>query len=165
MQTAEQAVLELRKLPDAPSAIEVVDENLLQFIDQTNPNQLKDILDKPFSKLVVLIEFDSSSDRTQKRMVKKTQKILDKYEVPFRLEREEAAKETLWKIRRSAAAVIAHSEGSMKALPIIEDGIVPVDRFQDYIKSVYEIFNKHNLKIAIWGHAGNANLHMQPFMK
>lgn len=164
LQTAEQAVLELRKLPDAPSAIEVVDENLLQFIDQTNPNQLKGILDKPFSKLVVLIEFDSSSDRTQKRMVKKTQKILDKYEVPFRLEREEAAKERLWKIRRSAAAVIAHSEGSMKALPIIEDGIVPVDRFQDYIKSVYEIFNKHNLKIAIWGHAGNANLHMQPFM-
>ncbi len=164
LQTAEQAVLELRKLPDAPSAIEVVDENLLQFIDQTNPNQLKGILDKPFSKLVVLIEFDSSSDRTQKRMVKKTQKILDKYEVPFRLEREEAAKERLWKIRRSAAAVVAHSEGSMKALPIIEDGIVPVDRFQDYIKSVYEIFNKHNLKIAIWGHAGNANLHMQPFM-
>jgi len=163
LQTAEQAVLELRNLPEQPSALEVVDENLLNFIDQHSSNQLKGILDKPFSKLVVLIEFDSP-DRTQKRMVKRAEKILKKFEVPYRVEREEEAKDRLWKIRRSAAAVIAHSEGNMKALPIIEDGIVPVDRFKDYIKSVYEIFNKYNLNIAIWGHAGNANLHMQPFM-
>lgn len=163
LQTAEQAVLELRKMSDPPSAIEVVDENLLNFLDEHSPNQLKGILDKPFSKLVVLIEFDSA-DRTQKRMVKKAQKILDKYEVPFKIAREEEEKDRLWKIRRSAAAVISHSEGNMKALPIIEDGIVPVERFKDYIKNVYEIFNRHNLKIAIWGHAGNANLHMQPFM-
>jgi FAD/FMN-containing dehydrogenase len=163
LQTAEQAVLELRKLSDTPSAIELVDENLLRFIDKMNPNQLKGILDKPFSKLVVLIELDST-DRTLKKMIKKTQKILEKYEVPFRLERDESEKERLWKIRRSAAAVVAHSEGNMKALPIIEDGIVPVERFQEYIKRVYELFNKHHLEIAIWGHAGNANLHMQPFM-
>jgi FAD/FMN-containing dehydrogenase len=163
LQTAEQAVLELRKLPDPPSALEVVDENLLNFIDEHSPNQLKGILDKPFSKLVVLIEFDSA-DRLQKKMVKRAEKILKKFEVPYKIEREEEPKERLWKIRRSAAAVVAHSEGNMKALPIIEDGIVPVDRFKDYIKSVYEIFNKYNLKIAIWGHAGNANLHMQPFM-
>jgi len=164
IQVAEQAVLELRALPETPCAIEVVDENLLNFINQHNPNQLKGIIDPPFPKLVMLIEFDNSSDRSQKRMTKKALKILDRYQVQHQVETDPQKKEELWKIRHSAAAVIAHSEGNMKALPIVEDGIVPVERFNDYLKSVYEIFNRYNLKIAVWGHAGNANLHMQPFL-
>ena len=73
-------------------------------------------------------------------------------------------KERLWKIRHSAAAVITHTEGKKKALPIVEDGIVPIERFTEYLEGVYQIFDKYGLKIAIWGHAGNANLHMQPFL-
>ena len=26
------------------------------------------------------------------------------------------------------------------------------------------MFKRHNLRAALWGHAGNANLHMQPFL-
>jgi FAD/FMN-containing dehydrogenase len=29
---------------------------------------------------------------------------------------------------------------------------------------VYELFDKYHLTSAVWGHAGNANLHMQPFL-
>lgn len=161
---AKQLVLELRNLPETPSAIEVVDDNLLKLLDEINPNQLAGIVDKPFSKLIVLIEFDNQSDRTQKRMVKRTEKMLKKYGIDFQTETEESAKERLWKIRHSAASVITHTEGKAKALPIIEDGIVPVDMFDEYLQGVYEIFQKYNLKIAIWGHAGNANLHMQPYL-
>lgn len=161
---AKQLVIELRNLPETPSAIEVVDENLLNLLDEINPNQLRGILEKPFPKIVLLIEFDNQSDRTQKRLVKRTEKMLKKYGIEFQTETETAAKEKLWKIRHSAASVIAHTEGRAKALPIIEDGIVPVDMFDEYLQGVYAIFNKYNLKIAIWGHAGNANLHMQPYL-
>ncbi len=164
LDVAKDVVLELRKLPDIPSAIEVVDENLLKFLDEHNPNQLKGVVDKPFPKLIVLIEFDNPSDRVQKRMAKRAQKILSKRDTTYQIETEESAKEKLWKIRHSAAAVITHSEGNTKALPIIEDGVVPVERFSEYLEGVYTIFSKYNLKIALWGHAGNANLHMQPFL-
>lgn len=164
IQVAEQAVQEIRDLSDIPSAIEVVDDNLLNFIKTHNPNQLKGILEPPFSKLVVLIEFDNPNERTQKRMSKKATKILNKYQISYRVETETHKKEELWKIRHSAAAVIWHSDGSAKALPIIEDGIVPSDKFQTYLNNVYEIFKRYNLQAAIWGHAGNANLHMQPFL-
>jgi len=161
---AQRIVTEIRELPELPSAIEVVDDNLLKFIQQRNPNQLKGIVEQPFHKLIVLIEFDNLNDRHQRRLVKKTVKILNRYSIPHNVETEEAEKERLWKIRHSAAAVIAHSEGNTKALPIIEDGIVPVDRFKEYLQGVYEIFRRYNLQVAIWGHAGNANLHMQPFL-
>lgn len=164
IKTAEQIVHELRNFPDMPSAMEVVDDNLLNFLAEHHPNKLKGLVEKPFPRLVVLIEFDSANMRLQKRMAKKAQKLLEKHAVKYQIESEESEKEKLWSIRHSAAAVISHSEGNMKALPIIEDGIVPNERFHDYLKAVYEIFDKYNLRVALWGHAGNANLHMQPFL-
>ncbi len=161
---AEKVVLELRKLPEIPSALEMVDENLLKFIDEHNPNQLKGIVSKPFHKLIVLIEFDNMNERNRKKLAKKAIKILEKHRVEYQMETEEEAKEKLWKIRHSAALAISHTDGKKKALPIVEDGVVPLAQLTKYIHGVYEIFDKYNLKIALWGHAGNANIHMQPFL-
>jgi FAD/FMN-containing dehydrogenase len=142
----------------------LVDSRLLNYILKTNPNQLKGIIKPPFPEIVLLIEFDDLSDRVQKKLSKKATKILEKSGVEYVLETDEHKKEELWRIRHSAAAVIAHSEGGTKALPIVEDGIVPVERFKEYLEGVYAIFEKYHLDIAVWGHAGNANLHMQPFL-
>jgi FAD/FMN-containing dehydrogenase len=161
---AEEIVTDLRKLHEGPSAIEVVDSNLLDFVQRHNPNQLRGILNPPFPQLVLLIEFDNISERSQKRMVKKTTKILSKLQVPYQVETDPHKRDELWKIRHSAAAVMAHAEGTAKALPIIEDGIVPMDRFKEYVEGVYALFKRHNLQAAVWGHAGDANLHIQPFL-
>lgn len=164
IQVAEQVVLELRKLPEMPSAIEMVDSHLLNFVQSHNPNQLKDLLPQPIPKIAMLIEFDSQSERAQKRLTKKTTKILNKYQVSYQIETDQHKKEDLWKIRHSAATVTAYGDGGARALPIIEDGIVPVERFKEYLEAVYALFAKYNLQVAVWGHAGNANLHMQPFL-
>lgn len=164
LSVAEEVLAEVRKLPETPSAMEVVDENLLKFLDLHNPNQLKGVIEKPYHKLIVLIEFDDANSRTQKRMTKRVTKILNKFQINYQLETDEHEKEQLWRIRHSAAAVISHSEGNTKALPIIEDGIVPPEKFHQYLDGVYELFARHHLQVAIWGHAGNANLHMQPFL-
>ncbi len=161
---AGDVVMDLRKMANPPSAIEVVDDNLLNFIHETNPNQLGDVIKPPFPKLVMLIEFDDISGRNRKKATKKAEKILQKHGVEFKIETEEADKEKLWKIRHSAGSVISHAEGNTKALPIVEDGVVPPENFSQYLEGVYEIFKRNKLKIAVWGHAGNANLHMQPFL-
>ena len=164
LRIAEDIVQELHKLPEKPASIELVDENLLNFIDTTNPNQLKGLVDKPFPKLVLLVEFDNPTDRVQKKFVKSAQKILDGYEVTYKIETDEQKKEDLLKIRRSTATVLAHNDGNVKALPIIEDGIVPIDKLQEYLDGVYALLKRHHLSSAIWGHAGDANLHIQPFL-
>lgn len=161
---AKEIVLELRKLSHIPSAIEVVDINLLNYIQEINPNQLRDVIQPPFPSLVMLIEFDDSSAKTRKKMTKKVSRILEKRGIEFRIETDDHKKEELWKIRHSASAIIAHSAGNSKSVPVIEDGIVPVDRLDEYIEKVYALFKKHNLRVAVWGHAGNANLHLQPFL-
>lgn len=164
LQVAEQVIGELRKMRDLPSAVEMVDDHLLNFVHDHNPNLLKDILQPPFPKIVMLIEFDNPAERAQKKLSKKTIKILNKYQVPYLIETDPQKKEDLWKIRQSASSVLAHVEGGSKALPIIEDGVVPVERFKEFITAVYDLFQKHNLQVAVWGHAADANLHVQPFL-
>jgi FAD/FMN-containing dehydrogenase len=49
-------------------------------------------------------------------------------------------------------------------VPIIEDGVVPLAKFQEYLKGVYALFERNHLEVAVWGHAGDANIHLQPYL-
>lgn len=164
LQKAQEAVLELRDLRDSPSTLEMVDGNLLDIVTQINPNQLKGIISQPFPKVVLLTEFDDLKDGIQKKFAKKAEKILQNLATEVRVETDPLKQEELWRIRHSAAAVTANSAGQAKALPIIEDGVVPPERFREFVEAVYQLFDRYNLQAAMWGHAGDANLHMQPFL-
>lgn len=160
---AEKTIHELRKMSEMPSAIEMVDGGLLELVDTINPHHLKGVLEKPFPKIALLISFDNSV-RTRKKLIKQARKILQKYAVRSVLETELEKQEQLWKVRHASSAVAAHAEGGMRAIPIIEDGVVPVERFEEYVKQINELFARHHLRAAIWGHAGDANLHAQPYL-
>ncbi|HKR81605.1 MAG TPA: FAD-linked oxidase C-terminal domain-containing protein [Candidatus Saccharimonadales bacterium] len=164
VQAAQAAVVEFRAMPELPSAIEMVDDQLLDLVDKLNPNQLKEVVQRPFPKVVLLVEFDGPNERAQKKLQKRAEKILEKHATSHRLETDPLQKEQLWKIRHSSATVVAHSEGNLKAVPIIEDGVVPIEKFSEYLDGVYQLFARQHLHAAVWGHAGDANVHMQPFL-
>lgn len=164
LQHTAAAIAELRQLPNKPSAIEMVDEQLLRLVDQLNPSQLKDVVDRPLPKVVLLVEFDTSNARLQKRTNKKVEKIMQQYATGHRVETDPAEQEKLWRIRHSSATVIAHTEGNIRAVPFIEDGVVPVDQLAAYVDGIYALFKKYHLNVAVWGHAGDGNLHVQPFL-
>lgn len=162
MQKANDAVSEL--LPLGPSALEVVDKNLYEFLDKHMPMQLDGLVEKPFPALTLLIEFDDTSDRVRQRRTKKALKTVEQLAKQWVRTDSSVEQSRLWQIRHSAAAVIWHTEGAAKALPIIEDGIVPQHQLKNFLTKVYALFRKYDLEIAVWGHAGDANLHMQPFL-
>ncbi|HSX41628.1 MAG TPA: FAD-binding oxidoreductase [Candidatus Saccharimonadales bacterium] len=163
IEKAGEAVLKLQKLN--PSAMEVVDFYLLDFLRKNRPESLEDLLppgDLP--KIVILIEFDNHSHFRQNVLGRRAGKILAKLAYAQRTSVDIKEQDRLWQIRRSAAAVIWMNNGPTKALPIIEDGVVPVEKLPEFLEAVYKLLKKHKLEIAVWGHAGNANFHMQPFM-
>lgn len=159
---ADSVVGEIKKLN--PATIEMVDKHLLDFVNQHHPDQLKGLIEQPYPEVLLLIEFDDIGRGVQPRKIKKLEKILKKVTTDYQTTTDYTERDELWKIRHSAAAVVAHSEGKKKALPIIEDGIVPQEHFQTFVHNIYGIFKKNHLDAAVWGHAGNANLHMQPFL-
>ena len=162
LEDVSQVVDALMKLD--PCALEVVDKNLLEFIDEVSPNRLKGVVERPYPSLILLAEFNDKKDSVQLKKAKHVQKLLKKANIPFYATQDYDEQQKLWAIRHSAAAVIWHVDGSKKALPIIEDGVVPREHFHTFVTQIYELFKKYGLRIAIWGHAGDANLHLQPFL-
>jgi FAD/FMN-containing dehydrogenase len=164
LMSVQEAVVALRGLSDLPSALEMVDDNLLNLVDKLNPNLLKNVISKPFPKYVLFVEFDNGNDRLQKKLSKKAKKIFEKYASSHQMETEADKQAELWKIRQTTSVILSHVEGGSRPLPVIEDGIVPIDKLNDYVAGLYDLFEYNHLKIALWGHVGEANLHVQPFM-
>lgn len=160
----QDVVAALKKLPKPPSAIEMVDNKLLNYVNQFNPNQLRNIVKQPFPRFALLIEFDDISTKTQSRMAKKAAKIFDKHQLVYKIETDEIEVEQLWKLRQSVASVIAHGGGTAKAIPIIDDAIVPFERVGEFIAKVYELFEGYKMPVTTWGHIGDGNLHVQPLL-
>lgn len=162
LRKAEEAVVKLAEL--APCALELVDYHLLDFLRRHHPEQLDKLIAGDLPQVVLLVEFNDSKKKERAKKVKKARKILKNAAISQHVTDDPDEMEQLWKIRHSAASVITHESGAKKALPIIEDGVVPLDKTSEFLERVYELLERHNLQIAVWGHAGDANFHMQPFL-
>lgn len=163
LEKASEAVGHLLKLD--PSALEVVDKNLLEFLQKNNPQLIEGLVPTdPLPEIVLLCELDDMKSRTIKKKTKQAMSILDHFAMSTRVAIDHHQQEQLWRIRRGAAAVIWKVDGPKKALPIIEDGIVPTDKLSEFLPEAYALFKKNKVNVAVWGHAGNGHFHIQPFM-
>lgn len=158
-----QAIDALRKLPKLPSSLELVDRNLLQMAAKINPNQLKDVVEDPLPEAVLLIEYDDSGEGARKKIARQASKILDAHAAKYEVESNANEQERYWKIRHASSLLLTHTENTSTAVPIVDDGIVPADKLREFVSKIYELFKAHRLPVALWGHAGDANLHIQPF--
>ncbi len=160
LEQAQNAILDLKNLPESPSAIELVDANVLQQVHELNPNQLAEIIKPPFPAVTLLVEFDSS-DRAVKKLTKKALKIFDKYSKGVEVSTEPDRQQQLWKVRQAVSSLIGHNNGLLRALPMF-DGSVSPDRLREFLEGIYSFMESNNLKPAVWGHAGDGVLHLQP---
>jgi FAD/FMN-containing dehydrogenase len=161
---AAAAVASLRELPDMPSSLELVDRNLLELVHKLNPPQLASLPDSnKLPEIVLLAEFDGANERKRTRAAKKASKIFDDQASSYQQASDPAEQESLWKIRQASAVALTHNESHLSALPLVEDSAVPADKLGDYLQGIAQLFKKHNQPVAIWGHAGDGNLHARPF--
>ena len=161
---AQTAVLELRGLSDLPCAIEMVDHGLLEAVQKINPNQLKNSIPNPVPRIVLIVEFDDANERHQKRLAKKALKIMEKQAESVTEALTDDEKEPLRKIRHAVASVLSQSESTQKAVPIIEDGIVPPEKLGELLVGVENMLQQNHVHGAVWGHAGDGNIHIQPLL-
>ncbi len=161
LEQLQNTILELRELPESPSAIELVDGNALQQVHDLNPNQLKDIMPSPFPTAILLVEFDSS-ERQIKKMTKRASKIFEKYATSLQSSTDHEQQQLFWKLRYATGSIVSHNDGLKRAIPLIGDAAVPVEKLRTYIEGVYALLEAKGLETGIWGHAGDGALNVQP---
>lgn len=162
LERAGEAVLKLRSAK--PAAAEMVDRHLLEFVRKHRPGTLENLIGDKTPELILLVEFDNPSHLRQNLLSRRAERIFSKFATTHTTTQDRRTEHRLWALRESAAAVLASQAGTKKALPIIEDGCVPVERLPEFVNDVYRLFKRNKLDVAVWGHAGDANLHLQPFL-
>lgn len=165
VERALEAIDEIKKMKHQPAELDFVDKNLLQFAKSTNPHVLKGYFDEAMPAVLLFAEFDDESIRLQKKIVKKYHKIIEKHGQIILESKEEEYIERVRAIRDTASGVLSHNEASSKAVPVIDDAVVPGDKFGSLLSSIDQLMAKYGQKsYGVWGHAGNANVHVAPFL-
>ena len=136
-------ILELK-----PSAVEIIDCNITKHIKMKMSS----------TGCLLFVELDDIKYREQIYKIT-SGKII-------KTESNSVKIKNMWSFRNSALAYSLQSITKNETMPtLIEDAVVPVKRLPLLLKILDMICKKYSLKVIVYGHAGNGNLHMRPILK
>jgi anaerobic glycerol-3-phosphate dehydrogenase C subunit len=70
----------------------------------------------------------------------------------------------LWKSRKDAVPLLDRKKGRKHPVPFIEDVSVGNTRLGEYISGMKEIGRRYEIAMSLYGHAGDGELHVRPYL-
>jgi len=134
-----------------PAAAEIMDRFCLEAVAKHRKTQ-----HDPAVGCCVIVEIDGEDDAaldTQARRMEAVAKECGVYQ--FRVAQSQQESDELWAIRRGLSSAIA----SLVPNRLGEDISVPRDAFPEVVRRIGAIAERHKLTIAVYGHAGDGNIH------
>lgn len=132
-----------------PSALELLDSTLLQFIP-----------DAPKVACLLLAEFERENSAAARGAVGDAVRGLKQTVTHVETAVDRRGLEQLWNVRRLASPALARLPPSQRSLQVIEDGCVPVHALGQYIAGLRECAERAGIPVAIFGHAGDGHVHV-----
>ena len=77
---------------------------------------------------------------------------------------DETTETELWELRHAASPILSRLDPSLRSMQFIEDGAVPPERLADYVRGVRESLARNGIRGVIFGHAGDAHVHVNPLI-
>ena len=77
---------------------------------------------------------------------------------------DEHAGHEIWALRHAASPILSKLDPSLRSMQFVEDGCVPPDRFPEYVRGVRALLERHGIRGVLFGHAGDAHLHVNPLV-
>jgi len=150
--TLKQASLDVLKIVKLkPSALEIIDHNIVQHIKGRIPKG---------TGCMLFVEFDDNVVENRVRI----RDLISGKIIKVITKRKEISR--WWNFRNSALSYSLQSISEQETMPsLIEDAIVPVDRLPLLLDLIHNIVSKYDMKVIVYGHAGNGNLHIRPVLK
>ena len=76
----------------------------------------------------------------------------------------DAEREVLWSLRHAASPTLARLSDRLRSMQFIEDAAVPPERLGEYVAGVRAALGRHRVRGVIFGHAGDAHVHVNPLV-
>lgn len=149
-----------------PSSVELLDAKIIDVAKVDHPH-LSELIN-PYSKIILLIEFDGYSFNAPKNSLAKLTKLFKSLNLPKSSLIEsfdEQEMSRLWEVRKKSQPYAQKLRlGNKRPVPFMEDTSVNPCKLGEYINSLYSLFTKYNLQSIVYGHAGDGNVHIRPLL-
>ena len=116
------------------------------------------------AEFVFIVELDGTAEGVSERVAALC-RLARELGARMVLAEAESTRRALWDIRRAASPLIAAAahEGRVST-QIIEDSVVPPEVLNKYITGLEGILEASETNAVIFGHAGDGNVHVNPFL-
>ena len=148
-----------------PSAVELLDRTFVDVIREADP---KMGLGLPAgTEAIVIVELEGDDQKEVLNRLRRMEQSLVSVqrlatEVRSGTRPEEMAR--IWAIRKAASPLLSRREGRLRNTRFIEDAAVHPEKMAEFVSRLRALLRKHELQAAIFGHAGDCNLHCNPLM-
>lgn len=136
------------------------------FLEITGMAETNDLgLNLCRAEALLLIEFDRGGHADEDAR-EALLKLAREWGVSVRFAVDEAERRHLWSVRRAASPRIAEESkrSGLVSTQFIEDSVVPPARLPDYLNGLQEILDAAGIQAVVFGHAGDANVHVNPLI-
>lgn len=160
-------------LAHGPSAIEVVDDVLLDLAKETEEfgTLARSLPGDPRAFLLVEFYADSTDeaatlvadvidDRVDAGTTAHPPRASDGLEAI-----DEATQQQFWKLRKSGLPILLGRTTDEKHVAFIEDTAVPPENLPEFVRDVQDILDAHDTFASIYAHAGPGCLHIRPLIE
>lgn len=133
-----------------PSALEFMDKDAIRAVEEFKPVGLpKDV------SALLLVEVDGSP-QSVKEDIKAVEGLAKAMGLEVKVAEDEESAEKLWTARKSLGPAL----GNLRTGKINEDVVVPRVYLSEAIRDYRKVAEKYGLLMAIFGHIGDGNLHV-----
>jgi FAD/FMN-containing dehydrogenase/Fe-S oxidoreductase len=149
-----------------PSAVETLDDVLLELGSQ-NP-ALASLMTwvKGNPKSVLIVEFDGESEEEMLKGLHAMQadsRVTSKvYHTHLAMSVKEQAE--VLELRKAGLGIYYTIKGDAKPVAFIEDAAIPPEHLADYIPDVLDVCKKYDVKAVMYGHASVGVIHVRPIL-
>jgi anaerobic glycerol-3-phosphate dehydrogenase C subunit len=147
-------------LAEGPSMVEIMEKHILDLAREQKPELAEYFPENTEASL--FIEFQEDSDeKLLEKFASVRKRLLEdkKLAVSVVQARNKQDMATFTKVRSISGPILNRMKGPRRPIAFIEDAAVHVSRLPEYISGLRALFQKFNVKAAIYGHAGDGNLH------
>ena len=151
MDEACETVRDLIRGGTTPAAAEIMDKISIQAVAKFQRMDIDENVEA-----CIIIELDGENKAALQEQINAMKGIAEKHKaLSFRVAENPEEAEKLWSIRRGMGPAVA----TVAPNKIGEDISVPRSEFPEIVRRVRAIAEKYDLVIAVFGHAGDGNVH------
>jgi FAD/FMN-containing dehydrogenase len=119
----------------------------------------------PAAEAVLLIDVESHDSRSAAAEAERLREVFRSLDAEDSIVAVGPGHEAeLWSFRHAASPAIARMDPALRSMQFIEDAAVPPDALAEYVRGVRAILEEAETPGVIFGHAGDAHVHVNPLI-